>query len=60
MICFHGTILTCDQHNTVASYLVAKDGRICYVGNTLPSEYADEPLWIRISISPALLLSMPD
>lgn len=44
MICFHGTILTCDQQNTVASYLVVKDGRICYVGNTLPSEYADAPV----------------
>jgi len=40
MICYHGTILTCDKENTIASYLVEKDGRILYVGNTLPKEYA--------------------
>ena len=28
MICFHGTILTCDEDNSVASYLVEAGGRI--------------------------------
>ena len=44
MICFHGTILTCDKDNTVASYLVESDGYIRYVGSHLPQEYADVPM----------------
>lgn len=44
MICYHGTILTCDQNNTVARYLVEDGGRICYVGDTLPAEYAAVPV----------------
>ena len=45
MICFHGTILTCDEDNTVASYLVEAGGRIRYVGNDLPEQYAKAPLY---------------
>ena len=36
---YHGTIITCDDNNTVASYLVEKEGRIAYVGDTLPEQY---------------------
>ena len=36
---FHGTIITCDSENTIASYLVEREGRIAYIGNTLPSQY---------------------
>jgi len=44
MNCYHGTILTCDRNNTVASYLVEKEGRICFVGDALPAEYAGLPV----------------
>ena len=37
---YKGTIITCDEHNTVASYLVEDHGRILYVGDDLPEEYA--------------------
>lgn len=36
---FHGNIITCDDRDTVASYLVEKEGRIAYIGDTLPSIY---------------------
>ena len=36
---FHGNILCLDEHNTTASYLVEKNGRIAFVGNTLPTNY---------------------
>ncbi len=36
---FHGNIITCDDKDTVASYLVEKEGRIAYIGDTLPSIY---------------------
>ena len=45
MICFHGTILTCDEDNSVASYLVEAGGRIRYVGDHLPDQYAKAPLY---------------
>ena len=66
MICYHGAILTCDQNNTVANYLVEDEGIIRYVGSELPAEYASVPvhelgekrsslpLPIRSSISPVL------
>lgn len=44
MVGYHGTILTCDKDNTVASYLVEHDGYIRYVGSELPKEYAGMPL----------------
>ena len=40
---FHGTIITCDSENTIASYLVEREGRIAYIGNTLPSQYEVVP-----------------
>ncbi len=40
---FHGTIITCDDNNTIANYLVEREGRIAYLGNTLPSQYEVVP-----------------
>ena len=40
---FHGTIITCDENNTIANYLVEREGRIAYIGNTLPSQYEVVP-----------------
>lgn len=37
---FHGTILTLDEKNTTARYLVEKNGKIVFVGDELPSNYA--------------------
>ena len=36
---FHGNILTLDEKNTIARYLVEKNGKIAFVGDTLPSNY---------------------
>lgn len=35
---YEGSIITCDEHNTVARYLVEDKGKIVYVGNDLPSK----------------------
>lgn len=40
---FHGTIITCDENNTIANYLVEREGRIAYIGNTLPTQYEMVP-----------------
>ena len=40
---FHGTILTCDENNTVANYLVEREGRIAYIGTKLPTQYEVVP-----------------
>jgi predicted amidohydrolase YtcJ len=37
---YHGSIVTCDGKNRVFQYLVERDGRIAYVGNALPGEFA--------------------
>ncbi|MEG1496912.1 MAG: amidohydrolase family protein [Clostridiales bacterium] len=37
---YSGTIITCDKKNTTAKYLVEEKGKICYVGDTLPSDFA--------------------
>ena len=36
---FHGKIITCDENNTIASYLVEKEGRIAFIGDELPAQY---------------------
>lgn len=36
---FHGKIITCDANNTIAQYLVEKEGRIAFVGDNLPTQY---------------------
>lgn len=40
---FHGTILTCDENNTIANYLVEREGRIAYIGEKLPTQYEVVP-----------------
>jgi len=37
---YHGNILTCDNQNQVFRYLAEDKGRICYIGDNLPAEYA--------------------
>ena len=37
---YHGSIVTCDRQNNLYEYLVEKGGRILYVGNELPPEFA--------------------
>lgn len=37
---FHGTILCCDENDSVASYLVERDGVIVYVGDEPPAGFA--------------------
>ena len=37
---YKGNIITCDAKNTVAQYLIEDNGKILYVGNKLPTEYA--------------------
>ncbi|WP_066718790.1 amidohydrolase [Clostridium sp. Marseille-P299] len=36
---YEGTIITCDEHNTVARYLIEDKGKIRFIGNDIPSEY---------------------
>ncbi|MGB5983896.1 MAG: amidohydrolase [Desulfobacterales bacterium] len=40
MTVFHGAIVSLDPDNREYDYLVAQDGRIAYLGNALPEEYA--------------------
>ena len=40
MKCYVGAILSVDQNNDVFRYLVEDQGRIVYVGDTLPEEYS--------------------
>ena len=44
MKCYHGTVLTVNAHNDVASYLVEDGGKIVFVGNELPEKYAGVPV----------------
>ena len=41
---YEGTILTVNEHDEVARYLVEDGGRIAYVGSELPGRFAGEPL----------------
>lgn len=50
---FHGSIITCDAGNTVASYLVEDKGRILFTGDRLPEKYWTKPL---IELGPKALL----
>lgn len=40
---FDGTILTCDDKNTVAAHLVEDGGKIVYIGDEIPGAYASCP-----------------
>jgi predicted amidohydrolase YtcJ len=42
MTIYHGSIVTCDKDNNQFSYLVEDKGRIVFVGDELPAEYADQ------------------
>ena len=37
---YHGTIITCDDKNTIAKYLVEDNGKIVFVGDELSEDYA--------------------
>lgn len=55
---YEGTVLTVDKDDSVARYLVEDGGRICYVGNELPTQYAG---WRRVELgSKALCPSFVD
>lgn len=41
---YEGAVLTVDAHDTVARFLVEDGGRIAYVGDALPDEYAAQPV----------------
>ena len=45
---YEGTILTVDEHDSVARYLVEDQGRIVYVGDDLPERFADAPHFYQI------------
>ena len=38
---YKGTVITCDEKNTVANYLAEDGGKILFVGYELPEEYKD-------------------
>ncbi|MGN1010618.1 MAG: amidohydrolase, partial [Clostridia bacterium] len=38
---YKGTVITCDEKNTVAKYLAEDGGKILFVGDELPEEYKD-------------------
>lgn len=40
---YKGSILTCDVQDHVYQYLAEENGRIVYVGDDLPKEYAEVP-----------------
>jgi predicted amidohydrolase YtcJ len=40
---YEGSVVTCDASGSVARFLVEDKGRIAFVGNTLPQEYAAAP-----------------
>ncbi|MBQ1234221.1 MAG: amidohydrolase family protein, partial [Oscillospiraceae bacterium] len=41
---YQGRILTCDVNDRVCRYLAEENGKIVYVGDELPAEYANIPL----------------
>lgn len=41
---YQGRILTCDANDRVCRYLAEENGKIVYVGDELPAEYANIPL----------------
>lgn len=53
MKCYEGAILSVDENNNVFRYLVENQGRIVYVGNTLPERYINAE---RISLGNRALI----
>lgn len=41
---YQGHIITCDKNNNIAKYLIEHEGRIKYIGNTLPQQYQHYPI----------------
>ncbi|MCR5699089.1 MAG: amidohydrolase family protein, partial [Treponemataceae bacterium] len=41
---FKGVIITCDDQNSVAKYLVENEGKVVYVGNELPETFSSYPV----------------
>jgi len=39
---YHGNIVSCDEKNSVYSYLVEENGKIAFLGNDLPIKYRGE------------------
>ena len=37
---YHGKIISLDKYNNIYNYLVEDQGRIVYLGDSLPSEYS--------------------
>ncbi len=55
---YHGSIICCDENNTVAQYLAEDGGRIIYVGDELPMKFRD---WERVELgNRALIPSFAD
>jgi len=40
---YEGRIVTCDERGTVSKYLIEEGGKIAFVGDALPAEYAAAP-----------------
>ncbi|MHA1675248.1 MAG: amidohydrolase, partial [Promethearchaeota archaeon] len=47
---FHGKIITCDSENHVYQFLVEENGKILYVGDELPTEYASCETKIELGV----------
>ncbi len=56
---YHGSIITCDKDNNQFNYLVVDKGRIVFVGDELPAEYADQQSMIELG-SRALIPAFGD
>ena len=56
---YHGKIISLDQDNHVYKYLVEYQGRIIYLGDSLPPEYAKDDSTVELG-SRALLPSFGD
>jgi len=59
MSIYHGKIISLDKDNTVYNYLVEDHGRIIYVGDSLPLEYAKDDCKVELGTR-ALLPSFGD
>ena len=56
---YHGKIISLDKDNTIYNYLVEDHGRIIYVGDSLPLEYAKDDCKVELGTR-ALLPSFGD
>jgi len=59
MTVYHGSVVTCDAHESVFDYLVEEKGRILFVGDALPEQYAKSEHRIELG-ERALLPSFGD